>query len=112
MLGPEAFWLPASFSMLGLEVATSSSPSSKVGPDSSSWMRLQRRVEFVDSSEEVYSSVLDELVLSSWVSLRLNIFMAILLLRRAFVLVCVRRVGQVLLGCWEGYGVWFAVVVW
>ena len=44
---------------------TAGASSSTVGPDSSNPMRLRKRVEFVKLSEDVYSSVLDELVVLS-----------------------------------------------
>ena len=49
-------------SRLGLRRDGGKASSSRGGPASGSPMRRRRRVEFVEFSEDVYSSVLDELV--------------------------------------------------
>ena len=52
-------------SRLGLRRGRGKASSSRGGPASGNPMRLRRRVEFVEFSEDVYSYVLDELVVLS-----------------------------------------------
>ena len=66
--------------MPGLKRDIGKAPFSRGGPASGSPRHRRRRVEFVVLSDDVYSSVLDELEELSWLVLRL----VLLLLPRVF----------------------------